>query len=482
MYYINKVDWRNYILLPLVILLLKIPTTSAQTNLADSLKNVLESEVQDTSRVLLLAKLSRTYLYSKPDTAMLLCRQGLSLSRKLNYITGEIVSLNMMGSIFNVTGNYPKALELLLEALKKAEYINDQENISRLMTGIGILYSYQGDQRQSINYTIRALSIAEKNKYENRIAVNLINLGDSYEKLDILDSARSFTNTAYDIAVQSKNEDNIAITLNNLGNVYAKMGHAEVAMGNYRLAIPYLVRVDNQETLCETYMGMTRLFQQAGMEDSCLYYARLSFLTAKNGGFTSQVMNASIFLRDYYTSIHKVDSAFFYQSATLAAKDSQFSQEKAREIQSLSFEEMMRQQKIEETKAEEEVHRKHNIQYAIISISLVSFIIVFMLLTQTIVVNERWIRFLGLLGLLLVFEFINLVIHPYISTLTNHVPVWMLLVMVIIASLLIPVHHKLEHWITNKLVIKNKRIRLEAAKRIVEKLEADEDVKSMNEP
>jgi hypothetical protein len=47
----------------------------------------------------------------------------------------------------------------------------------------------------------------------------------------------------------------------------------------------------------------------------------------------------------------------------------------------------------------------------------------------------------------------------------------MLLILVGIAALLIPAHHRLEHWIKHKMVEKNKRIRLAAAKRTIEKLE-----------
>ncbi|MBE0654546.1 MAG: hypothetical protein IH594_12150 [Bacteroidales bacterium] len=46
--------------------------------------------------------------------------------------------------------------------------------------------------------------------------------------------------------------------------------------------------------------------------------------------------------------------------------------------------------------------------------------------------------------------------------------------MVLIASLLIPLHHRIELWIKEKLVVKNKRIRLAAAKRTVRQLEQEE--------
>jgi phosphate starvation-inducible membrane PsiE len=87
------------------------------------------------------------------------------------------------------------------------------------------------------------------------------------------------------------------------------------------------------------------------------------------------------------------------------------------------------------------------------------------------VVNEKWVSFFGILGLLIVFEFINLLIHPFLEDVTHHNLIFMLLALVAIASLLIPLHHRIEKWISLKMTEKNKAIRLAAAKKIIEKLE-----------
>ncbi|MEO6706118.1 MAG: hypothetical protein ABIN04_09760 [Ginsengibacter sp.] len=196
-------------------------------------------------------------------------------------------------------------------------------------------------------------------------------------------------------------------------------------------------------------------------------------VTAQDGGFTNRILNASNFLSDYYRSMGNVDSAYFYLSVTVAAKDSLFNQEKSRQIQNLSFTEMLRQQEkaAEATAAKEEW--RTNVQYAIIVIGILGFTILFLLLSRSIIVNEKWIEFLGILGLLLVFEFINLFIHPYISAVTHHSPLGILLISVVIAAVLVPVHHSAENWITHRLIKKNKRLRLAAAKRIVANLEGE---------
>ena len=73
------------------------------------------------------------------------------------------------------------------------------------------------------------------------------------------------------------------------------------------------------------------------------------------------------------------------------------------------------------------------------------------------------------------FEFINLLIHPFLERVTHHSPLLMLLALVAIASLLIPMHHKIEKWIKDKMTEKNKTIRLEHAKKTIENLESKDN-------
>jgi hypothetical protein len=45
--------------------------------------------------------------------------------------------------------------------------------------------------------------------------------------------------------------------------------------------------------------------------------------------------------------------------------------------------------------------------------------------------------------------------------------------LVAIAALIVPLHHRLEHWTTKILVEKNKAIRLAKAKKTIQELEGD---------
>ena len=123
----------------------------------------------------------------------------------------------------------------------------------------------------------------------------------------------------------------------------------------------------------------------------------------------------------------------------------------------------------EKLKAVEE--RNQNIQYALIALGIVGLLTLYLLLSRSFITNARVIQFFGVIALLIVFEFLNLLLHPFLERVTHHSPLLMLLALVCIAALLVPIHHKVEKWLTAKLVEKNKQIRLAAAKRTIQKLD-----------
>jgi hypothetical protein len=196
---------------------------------------------------------------------------------------------------------------------------------------------------------------------------------------------------------------------------------------------------------------MAEIFSHQGLDDSCLYYAKISYTVALKSGLADGAMEASRFLADFYKKKHTIDSAYFYLSAVVSAKDSIFSQEKTKKIQSLSFDETVRQQDLMEQKKLAEQNRVNNLQLLAIGVFIPIFFLVILLLGR-IKVKPRLVEFLGVLGLLLFFEFITDLVFPFISRLTNDRPLGEMLILVAIAASLEPLNYKLEHWIKTHLV------------------------------
>jgi hypothetical protein len=108
-----------------------------------------------------------------------------------------------------------------------------------------------------------------------------------------------------------------------------------------------------------------------------------------------------------------------------------------------------------------------------LAIGILFAVILFLLLSRSVIVSHKLVSFLSILLLLVLFEFVNLLVHPFLESVTQDSPVLMLSALVVIAALLVPLHHRLEKWATQKLVEKNKQVRLRAAKRTIKQLEEE---------
>ena len=98
----------------------------AQQKKMDSLKKLIAAAKDDTSRVLLMNQFVKLYANSKPDSALLLYQQAELLSKNVQFVKGEAVSLNREGNALVTLGSYPKALTYYLAALKLNEQRGDR--------------------------------------------------------------------------------------------------------------------------------------------------------------------------------------------------------------------------------------------------------------------------------------------------------------------------------------------------------------------
>ncbi|MEO8734456.1 MAG: hypothetical protein ABI373_09000 [Flavobacteriales bacterium] len=192
---------------------------------------------------------------------------------------------------------------------------------------------------------------------------------------------------------------------------------------------------------------------------------------SEKGGDLSGMVESTDLLRNAYKRGGQLDSAYHYFELKSTYADSLKSTTNLNKLQNMAFEQELKDSEDAKAQAEAIATRSHNIQFGIIALIVLTLGIFLLIFSRTAVVGARAIKNLSLIALLLFFEFLNLLLHPLLGKITNHSPLLTLLAMVCIAGLLIPLHHRMEHFITNMLVSKNNRVRLEAAKRTIEELE-----------
>jgi tetratricopeptide (TPR) repeat protein len=439
---------RKRFLVFLVVLFLGEPGFTQRR--ADSLRNLLATETIDTNKVRLMWQLASALNVSKPDTALVLAQNALYLARRHNYLEGESRALGILANTFRVIGNYSRALDLNLQKLKLEEKRSIPGNLASVLMNIGIVYVYQEECQKALEYYSKADSVIRKYDVQNLKYNIALNTGDAYDKLGIPDSAFLYFYLSLGIAKARDDVGLIGTSMTGLGHTYQKLGRFDESLSNYRTAIRLLKEAEDDEVFCEAALGLARLFQKMGMPDSAAKYAEYSLATAKKG-FLAWEYEAVRFLTGLFMELKNIEKAFGYSEMARQLNDTLNSKVKIRELQILSSNEQYRQREMEETKRIAAKKRFKQLQLLLVGMFIPGFFLITLLLSVS-RIHVRFIRALGILSLLFFFEYLTLWLHPTVAELTNHTPVYEILIFVAVASLLIPMHHKVEHWLIHRLI------------------------------
>jgi tetratricopeptide (TPR) repeat protein len=424
---------------------------SAQYKKIDSLKHLLTSEKNDTTAILLQAELAHAYLYYKPDSCLLLARIALVRSQKIDFLNGEGRSYKEIGDALEQMGNYPGAMTAYLKHLHSSEQLGKAIGIVQALTNIGILYMDQNEYQKAIDYTLEAKNQLEsiKNKknvknYDLNKMVILLNTGFYYYNLNKLDSALLYEQDAYQLCLDIRNDDNLGEILQNLGMIQEKYNNRVLAITYYRMSSQSSLAQRDYSTLTDTYLKMAGFFRSSNVTDSSLYYAKLALVSAKAGSYTKGVFDASNFLADIYGNFDK-SQAYDYLKVAGIARDSLFDEEKIKKIQDLRYAEQVRELDIAELKKQQDEEHKNNLQLSGIAFFIPVFFLVLLLLSK-VKVHHRFIEAMSILSILFLFEFVTLMLHSYVGDVSKHTPY-----IVCIAAIMIPLHHRFNHWLIGRL-------------------------------
>ena len=449
----KKIAVKKYSLL--IIFLLLSAAVFSQKATADSLGKLLTYEKKDTSRVLLMCQLAKAIRVYNPDTAQILSQQALYLAQQIHYLEGESQSLGALANTFSKIGNYSRALELNIQKLQLEEKRNKPRNLATVHIAIGVIYREQEEYRKALEYYSKADSVIRQNNIEDLKYYIALNIGDAYNLLDISDSAFSYFNKSMELArvfpEKDLVDDFIGTSMTGLGHSYLKLGSFQNSLANYQAAIVYLRSANDDEILCEATLGLANLYKQLNKYDSAGYYATMSVAIARKDGFLSKELEAAEFLTEHYKEAKNIDSAFIYVSYVKSLNDSVNSKSKIRESQVISSNEHFRQVELEESKRQAKKQRLQQLQMLLIAIFIPGFFLITLLLSR-VNVHIKLIRLLGVLSLLFLFEYLTLLLHPTVARLTHHTPIFEILIFVAMAAVLIPLHHRLEHWLIHKLI------------------------------
>lgn len=457
-------------ILALICFIASMQTAVAQKPNVDSILQKVTVEKEEDKKVDLLVSLVSAEINNNPEWGIETGLKLLNLTKKEDDNIVMSVAFSFLGQGYRLLGNNIKALDYHHQGIASAEKSGNLSILAFAENQTAHIYRDRGEYDKAISLYLSATANADKGKNEKIKGWGPLNLGAVYLATNNLDSSLMYSQRCYENAVRLKATTNLSFLFTNLGGVQSKMGNAPLAVSYFNMAINQSVGTPNIRYLNLAYTGLAEHYQRFNQTDSCLIYARKAIAIVNNTPFFYLSSKPAQLLADIYEKTN-CDSTLKYAKVFKTAADSLTSTKANQQILLMTFDEDLRQQEIAAAKIKEEHQRNQNIQYVLIAFGIITLLTLYLLLSRSFITNTKLIEFFGVVALLIVFEFLNLLLHPFLERITNHSPVLMLLALVCIAALLVPLHHKVEKWATSKLVEKNKQIRLVAARRTIRQLD-----------
>ena len=354
-----------------------------------------------------------------------------------------------------------KALSFCYDFLESGNKNKDTILVIKSLYSLCNIYKERKEFRYELKYSSDLLNILDNfnydessgigNKKENYLEILGI-MGEAYMNLGLIDSALSFFQKSYQLSI-SQSEISQMIPLVNLGEINSKLNQHEIAISYYKKALKISYEKDPNEMSRKVMIcnDLSNSFFELHNLDSSLKYSNIAYvLTTKRTNLNGK-MDAAKRLSEIYKIRNNIDSAYHYQSIYYSLRDSIFSDEKKQSIITKASEEIAKENDRLESERNAEEERTKNLQLGLIAVFIPTFASAVYFISKKRKKNSKIITILGLASLLMLFEFISLLIHPHIERITHHNPMLMYLILLIIASVLVPLHHKLENYVKSKL-------------------------------
>jgi tetratricopeptide (TPR) repeat protein len=436
----------------------------------DSLEARERAATDPRMKMAAISRLTGQYAFlGRPEDCMKAAIRGLELAEVTKNDTLLALANFGIGVAFTRLSDVNGALRHFNIAFDGYQQIGDSMRMSLTCKETAIVYQQVGDIDGTLRYMRKAQAYGLGQGFHGR---SMSILARCHMELSDLDSALYYARLADVMKVPGTDPYGYAGYKLIMATVHAARGENDVAEPYYTRALAVADSAGTPDALINGSAGYAKLLIGQGRAAEALAWAHKGFSATDEVRQPALMIRSTTALSDAFAANGMTDSALVYSKLAHAWRDSLTALQNRSQLQNQLFTQDLKDREDAKLRAEEVATRSRNIQFGIIALIVITLLVFLLAISRTSVVGAKTIKNLSLVALLLLFEFINLLLSPLLGDVFDQSPLLILLAMVIIAGLLIPLHHRMEKFITNMLVSKNNRVRLEAARRTIAELEA----------
>jgi len=353
----------------------------AQQAYIDSFRRKVNLTNNDTTQLILLRNIARSYSELNPDSSFLYAEKALKIARKLNLKLDEGSALREMGYALLNRANYPRSLQTLLSSMAILEDPNSEQRVlvGKFPGDDELMYRIATPHKQRLSelafaHQIMGVLYANSNNYEKALIhheharynaemsgnvplQSIINMtmARAYLNLKKVDSALISEQLAYQQVMQTGFKRYSGSVLLNLGRIYAAKGNIPMANEYYRKSLVASAENGYFRGVVASSLLLAEYYMQTGKKDSAFQHIKDALNAAQNLDAPDLLLRSYTAFTRYYQLEGNNDSTVKYQGLIIKINESFLNWKQSQEFQNIDFNEQQRVSEIEAAKTAERV-------------------------------------------------------------------------------------------------------------------------------
>lgn len=261
-------------------------------------------------------------------------KNGLELAQKLGKKQSIIRFKHLIGLRAFKEGNYKKAVELYLSAIKIGDTEKPNPEYIKVLYDASEVYR-KINKDTSMNFVRKGLYNSQALKHKELIGDGFNRLGYAFEIRGKNDSALYYYKKGLNINIELKNKIGTSYAYESLAGILNKEKKYTEALQHLRLS--YQLRKEVQDKFAQSIslINMGETYKLLNRTDSAIYYAQKALQLSSEIKFLDLVAYSNNFIADIYKERGDFKNALLYKEQNYTIKDSIFNIGKSKQIAEL---------------------------------------------------------------------------------------------------------------------------------------------------
>jgi len=288
----------------------------------DSLENLVLIEKTDSSKALLLSKLSYKYANINPKKGVILGKQGLEISERRKWTKGLSDNYNSLAVNYQKVSNFDSAEYFLNKALEINRKLDNQLGIARNLANLANIYKSQSNYSVSIDFYYKALTIFQSLESNIDISNIYLNIGGIYMLQSDFSKSLEILKKALEVNSLTNDQLGRINIISNIGIIYAEIKDYENALANFLEVLEIDLQLGFKVSLAEDYLNIGILYEHLNQFGKAYEYYQQSLifsreLELKRIESTAYANIAELFFKQSIDSGNNLDSSIYYNTKAL---------------------------------------------------------------------------------------------------------------------------------------------------------------------